>query len=114
MTGFTYKEARTFKIMGTLGEIRGNRKTNEMEINYFNGKQEKIYPQRYEGGHGGSDFLIMRDFVKQVQTGDLQGKANAAVSARSHMIAFAAEHSRVTGKTINLDEYIRQVKQGLA
>jgi hypothetical protein len=26
------------------------------------------------------------------------------------MIAFAAEHSRVTGKTINLDQFIQEVK----
>jgi predicted dehydrogenase len=110
MSGFTGKEKRTFKIMGTKGEIRGSGGKNELEINLFNGKQMTIHPTQVEGGHGGSDFLIMRDFVAQVQRGDLEGRTSAAESARSHMIAFAAEHSRVTGKTVNLDQYIQEIK----
>jgi predicted dehydrogenase len=112
MSGFTGKEKRTFKIMGTEGEIRGSRSANELEINLFNGKQMKFYPEQVEGGHGGSDFLIMRDFVAQVRKGDLTGKTSAEESARSHMIAFAAEHSRVTGKTVNLDQYIQEMMAG--
>jgi predicted dehydrogenase len=109
MTGFARSNARTFKIMGTKGEIRGN--GAEIEVNYFNGKVERYYPEKVEGGHGGADVLIMRDFVSQVRKGDLEGSSSAAESARSHMIAFAAEHSRVTGKNINLDQYIAEVKQ---
>ncbi|MCC2683212.1 MAG: oxidoreductase family protein [Paenibacillaceae bacterium] len=114
MSGFTGKEKRTFKIMGTKGEIRGSRSQNELEINLFSGKQMVIYPEQYEGGHSGSDFLIMRDFVAQVNRGDRIGKTSAQESARSHMIAFAAEHSRVTGDTIDLDAYIEDVKAGRA
>jgi predicted dehydrogenase len=115
MSGFTKNMDRTFKIMGTLGEIRGTRDLNEIEINYFNGKVERYYPEKVAGGHHGSDTLIMRDFIAQVRKGDLQGKTSAAESARSHMIAFAAEHSRVTGLTIDLDEYIEQIsRDGIA
>jgi predicted dehydrogenase len=114
MSGFTKNQARTFKVMGTKGEIRGTRDANEIEINYFNGKQERYYPQQVSGGHQGSDVLIMRDFIAQVKSGNLHSKTSAIESARSHMIAFAAEHSRVTGKTIDLDEYIEQIKSGAA
>jgi predicted dehydrogenase len=113
MSGFTTGENRTFKIMGTKGEIRGSRHLNEIEIKYFNGKEERIYPERIEGGHNGSDFLIMRDFVAQLRSGELDGKTSAAVSARSHMIAYAAEHSRVIGKSVNIDEYMEQIKKGI-
>jgi predicted dehydrogenase len=112
MSGFTHNGDRTFKIMGTEGDIRGSRNKNEIEINRFGEKPERVYPQQVQGGHHGSDVLIMRDFVHQVRKGELQGRTSAAVSAQSHMITFAAEYSRVTGKTINLDEYTELVKKG--
>jgi predicted dehydrogenase len=110
MTGFTNKEKRTLKVMGTKGELRGSLRANEIEVNLFSGKQTTMHVEQEEGGHNGMDFLIMRDFVAQVRRGDLEGRTPAAESARSHMIAFAAEHSRVTGKTINLDRYIEEMK----
>ncbi|TVY11319.1 Gfo/Idh/MocA family protein [Paenibacillus cremeus] len=112
MTAFSTENTRTFKIMGTEGEIKGHHENNEIEINYFSGKKEIIRPERYEGGHGGADYLTMRDFVRQVASKDLAGKTSAAVSARSHLIAFAAEHSRITGRTIQLNEYIQELKRG--
>lgn len=112
MTGFAREGTRTFKLMGTQGEIRGYTKKNEIEVNYFNGKQEKIFPEKVEGAHGGGDFLIMRDFVTQVRKEDKAGKSGASVSAQSHMIAFAAEHSRVTGQTVSLGDYMKVILTG--
>jgi hypothetical protein len=51
----------------------------------------------------------LRDFVTQVHRGELDLKASATESARGHMIAFAAERSRVTGQTVDLDEFIEKV-----
>ncbi|MFE5318307.1 Gfo/Idh/MocA family protein [Paenibacillus sp. NPDC056579] len=112
MTGFASEGTRSFKLMGTLGEIRGYRKKNEITLNYYNGKQETIFPEKVEGGHGGGDFLIMRDFLTQIRTGNLISKSGAAVSAQSHMIAFAAEHSRVTGHTVKLSDYAHSIRSG--
>ncbi|TBL81365.1 Gfo/Idh/MocA family protein [Paenibacillus thalictri] len=112
MSAFTTENTRTFKIMGTSGEIRGHHQNNEIEIRHFSGKTELIRPKRFEGGHGGADFLIMREFVRQVRRGDLNGKTPAAVSARSHIMAFAAEHSRLTGQTVNLNHYMAELKEG--
>ena len=43
----------------------------------------------------------MRDVVRQMQTdGAYAGRTNIAQSIESHLIALAAEESRVTGKTI--------------
>jgi hypothetical protein len=113
MSAFTSKETRTFKVMGTLGEIRGNRYTNEMEINYFNGKREVIRPEPaiLGGGHGGSDFQLMKDFVAQVRTGDLKGMTSASESIQGHMIAFAAEHSRLTGSNVKMEEFMQSLKK---
>jgi predicted dehydrogenase len=110
MSGFTTENTRTFKFMGTSGEIKGHHEKNEIEINYFSGRKETIRPERFEGGHNGADYLTMRDFVRQVRSRELEGKTSAAVSARGHIMAFAAEHSRVTGKNVNLDRYIEDLQ----
>jgi predicted dehydrogenase len=111
MSAFTTENTRTFKFMGTAGEIRGHHQNNEIEINYFSGKKETIRPERFEGGHNGGDYLIMRDFVRQIRNKEIVGKSSASASARGHIMAFAAEHSRLTGQNVNLDRYIQELTQ---
>jgi predicted dehydrogenase len=110
MTAFTTENTRTFKIMGTKGEICGHNVKNEIQINYFSGKKEVIYPEIVDGGHGGADTNIMRDFIKHVATEDPNGGSSTGIeSARTHLVAFAAEQSRITGKTVYLEDYIREL-----
>ena len=111
MSAFTNEINRTFQIMGTQGEIFGDHLRNEIEIKHFSGRVEKIYPEEVEGGHGGSDTLIMEDFIKQVKSNEHSSTTSGIVSAKSHLIAFAAEESRVTGNTIDMSEYINQLKK---
>ena len=110
MSAFTNEVSRTFKIMGTKGEIRGDHYRNEIEIKHFSGKVERINPVKVEGGHDGADTLIMQDFVKQVKDNNKVSTTSGLVSAKSHLIAFAAEQSRVSGKTVDMEEYINELK----
>ncbi len=110
MTAFSMENTRSFKIMGTEGEIRGYEKRNEIEIVRWNGERHIVHPEQIEGGHGGADTKMMMDFVKQLGSADSEGKSPGRVSAQNHLIAFAAEESRVTGKTITMSEYIRQLQ----
>jgi predicted dehydrogenase len=114
MTAFTNEISRTFKIMGTKGEIRGDGFKNEIEIKYFSGKVERITPEIVEGGHDGSDTLIMEDFIKAVKESDNNSTTSAMISAKSHLIAFASEESRLTGKTIDMKEYISQLNEKIS
>jgi len=111
MTAFSKEINRTFKIFGTKGEIRGNHNMNEIEINLFSGRTEKVYPEQVEGGHHGADTLIMRSFVQQVRNNDRSGKTSAMVSAKSHLIAFAAEQARISEETVVMDKYIEELKK---
>jgi predicted dehydrogenase len=108
MSAFSTDNTRSLKIMGTTGEIRGYDKLNEIEVIRFSGEHNKVYPETIEGGHAGADTMIMRDFIKQLESGDHQGKSPGMVSARNHLIAFAAEQSRLSGQTVTMSEYIRQ------
>ena len=115
MSGFTREQTRIVQIMGTKGEIRGNMSDNSISIFDFLTKQETvIHFDRPVGGHGGGDNKIMRTFIhgiKHQQRGE-EGISSAQVSVRSHLMAFAAEESRLDGgKSIELDEYYDQLQQ---
>jgi predicted dehydrogenase len=110
MTAFTNETFRNFKIMGTKGEIIGNDAKNEIEVNYFSGKKELIKPSTVDGGHMGADTSIMADFIQRVTKKDKGSLTSAIVSAKSHMIAYAAEESRVSGTMITLGDYEKKLR----
>jgi predicted dehydrogenase len=112
MSAFTAGESsRTFKIMGTTGELRGHVDHNEIEMNHFSGKREVIHPELVEGFHGGADTLIMKDFIQRVQKNDIHGGITSGMeSTKSHLIVFAAEQSRVTGKTVEMNDFISSLR----
>lgn len=111
MTAFTKETYRNFKIMGTKGEIIGNDAANELKINYFSGKKEVIHPETVDGGHMGADTSIMQDFINRVNTMDRGSLTSAKSSAQSHMIAYAAEESRVTGANVSVRDYVEKLKK---
>ncbi|MBR2874021.1 MAG: gfo/Idh/MocA family oxidoreductase, partial [Lentisphaeria bacterium] len=54
-------------------------------------------------GHGGGDYGLMEAFVSALATGD-RSKVLSGVdeTLESHLMVFAAEESRKTGKTVAL------------
>ncbi len=109
MCAFTNEVGRTMKLMGTKGEIKGHMENNELEIvDFLTGKKEVISLNEKSDreGHGGGDTGIMGDFVRLVQLdGAAEGLTSAAKSVQSHLMAFAAEESRLTGKIVDLEKY---------
>ncbi|REE87371.1 oxidoreductase family protein [Paenibacillus taihuensis] len=110
MTAFTRDTSRSFKIMGTTGELLGHSGTNEIEIRHFSGKTEIIRPEQQEGSHSGADSVLMQSFVRQVET-ETSGVSSGMESAHSHLLVFAAEKSRLTGQTVCFESYIEELKQ---
>jgi len=50
------------------------------------------------GGHAGGDFGVMSAFVEAIATGDRSGiRSSAREALESHLMAFAAEESRMSG-----------------
>ncbi|WP_314586325.1 Gfo/Idh/MocA family oxidoreductase [Paenibacillus terrigena] len=110
MCGFTHNQTRTVQIMGTKGEIRGDMENNSFTIYDFLTKEQqtiKVNPGTF--GHGGGDEGIVRTFLKEVREYDgSEGLTSASASVRSHLMAFAAEESRLNnGKAIEIDAYYR-------
>lgn len=118
MSAFTRDVSRTIKLMGTRGEIRGAMEKNEIEIIHFgSGKIERISFEDRGGhvGHGGGDMGLIKDFLSLVQSGGSnQGLTSASRSVQSHLMAFAAEQSRVDGKVISIKEFEQQFSPSMS
>lgn len=107
MSGFTREQTRIVQIMGTKGEIRGNMEENSISIVDFLTRHESIIKfDKPVGGHGGGDRAIVRNFLKDIDKEQYDSKSSASNSLRSHLMAFAAEESRLQkGRSIDLNEY---------
>jgi len=111
MCAFTNDCNRTIKLMGTKGEIRGDLNKNEIEmIDFLTGKRQIISTACEDEtgyGHGGGDFGIMRDFVELIRKGySKEAEQSANTSLQGHLMAFAAEQSRIEKKSVDMREYI--------
>ncbi len=111
MCAFTDDVSRTIKLMGTRGEIRGvvNRDRSEIEILTFFPKSHELTTLQSKGGpqgHGGGDFGVMRHFVRLLQEDTKHSElTSAATSVQSHLMAFAAEQSRLEHRNINMKDF---------
>ena len=112
MCAFTNEMGRTIKLMGTKGEIRGHMEKNQIEIIEF-GSSKKVTIDLNIGvdihGHGGGDERLMSDFISLIREENNNGLTSARNSVQSHLMAFAAEKSRIDGAVININEYTRQL-----
>ncbi|MDQ8735976.1 Gfo/Idh/MocA family oxidoreductase [Paenibacillus sp. LHD-38] len=113
MSAFTKDVSRTIKLMGTKGEIRGAMEKNEIEVIHFgSGKVERISFENMGGhvGHGGGDMGLLKDFLKLVrEDGKSQGLTSASQSIQSHLMAFAAEQSRMDGNSVNIKDFAKSI-----
>ena len=110
LSGFTNRMCREIKIMCEYGEINACDDGDQIEITRFNSNQVEqinktlIRTAQVEGFHGGGDSLLMEDFISNLEGGSAESKTAIERSIESHVMACAAELSRVTGKVIGLDE----------
>lgn len=109
MSGLTYDTARSVQVMGTKGEIRGYMENNTFTVYDFLTKEEnEVRIHTPKSGHGGGDTELMRNFLHEVHHYDKgkEGLTSAKASVESHMMAFAAEESRLAeGKSIDLKQF---------
>lgn len=107
MCGFTHDCSRSIQVMGTHGEIRGYMEHNRMTVHRFaSGESQEIHIEASAKGHGGGDAGIVRDFLRQLSQGAASSSlTSASASVQGHLMAFAAEESRLHGgKPIALSE----------
>ena len=113
MCAFTHEISRTLKVMGTLGEVRASMELNQVEVHNFVTGTRQVIHTATGAGHGGGDEGLMHTFTRLVRSNDPAERANsltsAEVSLQSHLLAFAAEQSRLEQRVIDLPEYTRRL-----
>lgn len=105
MCAFTNEMERVINLMGTRGQIRGNMEENYIEVmDFVTGHHYRIDLAVPKSGHSGSDFRLMKEFTRLVAAdGNGESLSNAAEAVESHIIALAAEESRLkNGEVIQL------------
>lgn len=113
MTAFT--DGRTIRVFGTKGEIDANMEDNKIRVHIFAGDRadsttEEIQldhvGQDISAGHGGGDTGIMIDLLKHFNDEPASKSiCDVRTSYLNHLIAFAAEESRLTDTVIGLQEF---------
>jgi len=115
LSGFTNRMCRTLKIMCEYGEIRADDLTETIEVTRFNSNsvdetnQRVIRVEKVDGFHGGGDSLLMEDFIANLEGNSADSKTAIERSIESHIMAYAAEESRVTGTVVDIDEFKKKL-----
>lgn len=109
MSAFSAEMYRTVRIMGTLGEIEASQRDNLVRVTPF-GKETEIYDINVLAsdlsGHGGGDNQMMTDFFARLTNGRGDLSSSISQSVASHMMAFAAEYSRLHGgESVDIDKF---------
>lgn len=109
---------RRIRIMGTDGELSGRADNESVEVFDFKTRTtraisfaEEEIDESINGGHGGGDTGIINSLYAYL-TGELDAAevSEMTVSYLNHLLAFAAEKSRLTGTVVELDEFRREVE----
>jgi hypothetical protein len=113
MAGHNAVERRITKISLTNGEIGYDTSGDTVTAFTFEPlREERIKPSGMLGSHGGGDRLIMEGFVDAIRSkGAVPMLTSVEMSLDSHLLAFAAEQSRVeNGMVIQLREFEKEVR----
>lgn len=108
MCAFTEQLGRTMRIMGTMGEIQGDLENKIIKVLPFKGENKIIDINKYTSdfsGHSGGDKRLLEEFANLLITGASPSGliSSVADSTESHIVALAAEESRVNnGKVVEL------------
>jgi hypothetical protein len=108
MEAFTSYHGRRTRVMGSMGDLVGNMK--ELVHHDFRSRTETTFVpdavevKGYEDhGHGGGDWLLVKDFVNAVSQQDPTILTSTIDnSIESHIMGFMAEKSRKAGKIMKI------------
>jgi predicted dehydrogenase len=112
MHGFSEKEGRTIRIDGTkatlIGEFHDAYKKLTL-YHHYSGKKRIIINQKLSFRtveHGGGDPKLIDAFLASIiNTNVKQSLTNARECLESHLMAFAANESRIKGRVIDMKDF---------
>jgi predicted dehydrogenase len=115
--GAASEEKRTIRVSGSRGELRGVLHDGVIEVT----RHGRLGAERIEtrgpgvlGHFGGDDGLIAHfvDVVERGAAGDV--RTSGRVSLESHLLGFAAERARESGRVVDLEAFRAEVRRTCA
>ncbi|MFX1462147.1 MAG: Gfo/Idh/MocA family protein [Promethearchaeota archaeon] len=117
MHGFSEKEGRTLRIDGTEATLIGEFHDAYKKLilyNHFSGEKKVILNQKLSIGaaeHGGGDSKLIDAFLESLINPNFeQPLTNARNCLESHLMAFAADESRIKGIVIDMDDFRKKTE----
>ena len=109
MNGVASDERRTIHLAGSAGELRGVLHEGWIEVRRHGASGvERIEVGGSPLDHFGGDPGLLEHFASVAARGRPEEvRASGAVALESHLLGFAAEESRLAGRTVELDEVRR-------
>ncbi len=100
MTAFSGPCYRETRIRGSLGELICDMGKSKIMLELFGRKKKRIRLHQVLDAHGGGDKRLIEYLAED------KLKTDISTSIESHLIAFAAEESRIkNGETVRLEEF---------
>jgi len=105
MEALTSYAGRRTRVMGTKGDVVGDE--NLLTVFDFSSRKATTWDAstalKVQSGHGGGDYGLLHDFIRAVSTKDTKVLTSTIQeSMESHLMAFKAEESRHTKKTMEV------------
>jgi len=111
MHGHSYAEGRTLRVDGSRATLIGELNLHGTRLELFDkrsGRKQVLLAEKLNlerSGHGGGDGAFMSAFVNLVRGGQNPAAITDARGAlESHLMAFAAERSRVESRLVLMEE----------
>ncbi len=118
-----FDDGRNIEIYGTDGTLKGGHflrhraglDADLLLADHTTGKSELIRVDVTEGGydgHGGGDFGLVSHLYDEMTKENAAGlESSVSRSVQSHLMGFAAEESRQTGRTVSLLEFVESLQK---
>jgi len=113
MHGHSNEESRTMRYDGTRATLRGKFDYHKgwIEIHdHLTSRIEQVEIPASASGHGGGDFGVVRSFLRAMH-GEEDALTSGRESLESHLMAFAAEESRLQSTVVQMSDFRRSAEQ---
>lgn len=110
LSAFSDEISRYIHIMGDQGELRANTLTRQIIIKRFGEETERIIQiGESDSAHEGGDAGIVKGFIEEVAHQNIEGgRTSIDKSIMSHLMALAAECSRIHRKVVFMDDFEKE------
>ncbi len=118
MHGFSEQEGRTLRIDGTKATLIGEFHISGEKIilyDHFTGSEKLVHRKkltRESGEHGVGNFELVDAYIESlINKEKTQPLTNARETVESHLMAFAADESRLKGIVVDMEKFRERAEQ---